>query len=191
NNVLKLKPCKYDYDFSSSNSPHLQNIKPDEYSNQFGFIAQELMEIYPNLVKEDTTTNLLSIDYEGLIPVLTMAIQELDQKILDLEQKLSNVSTNKSSDIDNTSKSDVTLGKNKPNPFRENTMIEYYIPVEVSNASFIIYDMQGKQLKSMKITERGNGFVTIQGNELRPGIYNYSLIVDGEVVGVERMILTD
>ena len=46
-------------------------------------------------------------------------------------------------------------------------------------------------MKSIRITGREQGQVTIQGSELRPGIYNYSLIADGEVIGIEKMILTD
>lgn len=42
---------------------------------QFGFIAQELKEIFPELVKEDSN-GYLSIDYMGLIPVIIEAMKE-------------------------------------------------------------------------------------------------------------------
>jgi hypothetical protein len=60
-----------------------------------------------------------------------------------------------------------------------------------AEASLYIYDMQGKQLKSIAIPGRENGQVIIYGSELQAGIYNYTLIADGQVVGTEQMILTD
>lgn len=50
--------------------------------------------------------------------------------------------------------------------------------------------MNGVQLKSYPITERGKGNVIIQGSELIAGMYLYALIADGEVIDTKRMILT-
>ncbi len=80
-NVLKLKPCKYDLDFSNCESEHLLQIDSSENKNQFGFVAQELLEVYPDLVKFDTITQLYGINYNGIIAILTAAIQEQDGKI--------------------------------------------------------------------------------------------------------------
>jgi hypothetical protein len=43
----------------------------------------------------------------------------------------------------------------------------------------------------MQVNARGNGQVVINGYELQAGIYCYSLIADGWVIGTEKMILTD
>ncbi len=51
--------------------------------------------------------------------------------------------------------------------------------------------MNGRQLKQIKLTERGNGKVTIHGSEQAAGIYLYELIADGKEVDVKRMILTE
>ena len=56
---------------------------------------------------------------------------------------------------------------------------------------FYVYDLQGKQIKSINVTERELGTIVIKGSELQPGIYYYSLIADGNIVGTEKMILTD
>lgn len=60
-------------------------------STQFGFIAQELMEIFPDMVKKDD--GVLGISYIELIPVLVQALKEqqdeidaLNNRILILEQ---------------------------------------------------------------------------------------------------------
>lgn len=63
--------------------------------NQFGFIAQELEEVYPELVKtqkfyetgKTDLTEYQSINYIGLIPVLTKGIQE-QQILIETQQNL-------------------------------------------------------------------------------------------------------
>lgn len=47
---------------------------------QFGFIAQEVREILPTLVSEN---NFLSLNYIGMIPILTKAVQELSTLVAD------------------------------------------------------------------------------------------------------------
>ena len=54
-----------------------------------GFIAQEVRELYPELVKEDNTEeHYLSINYAQLTAVLYAEIQELKKKITELENKI-------------------------------------------------------------------------------------------------------
>ncbi len=53
--------------------------------DRIGFIAQELEEIFPELVKYDEESDLKSVDYIGLIPVLVEAIKELTEKVELLE----------------------------------------------------------------------------------------------------------
>jgi myo-inositol-hexaphosphate 3-phosphohydrolase len=81
--------------------------------------------------------------------------------------------------------------QNKPNPFSVNTEIEFYLPENVKKATLTVYDLRGKQVKSITVVEREYGSAVIYGSELQPGIYHYSLIADGEVIGIEKMILTD
>jgi len=47
---------------------------------EYGFLAQELQEIFPELVFEDDSTGMLSFKYVGMIPILTSAINELQQE---------------------------------------------------------------------------------------------------------------
>jgi hypothetical protein len=45
-----------------------------------GFIAQELKEVFPELVYQETDSSEYSINYIGLIPILVEALKE--QQIL-------------------------------------------------------------------------------------------------------------
>ncbi len=82
------------------------------------------------------------------------------------------------------------LNQNVPNPFNSATTIGFYLPNTVTNANIYVYDMNGIQLKSYPITEKGKGNVIIQGSELNAGMYLYTLITDGKVIDTKRMILT-
>ena len=147
----------------------------------FGFIAQELREIYPNLVFEDTQ-GYLSVDYTGLIPVLVEAIKELNAKVEKLEGK--------NREVMPSNISSAVLYQNNPNPFSERTEIKFYVPENSSNAFICIYDMVGSQLMKLDVNA-GYSSIFVNGSQLKAGMYLYSLIVDGKEIDTKRMILTD
>ena len=82
------------------------------------------------------------------------------------------------------------LNQNTPNPFNIETKIGFYLPNSIITASLYVYDMNGNQLKSYSINERGKGNIIIQGYELNAGMYLYTLIADNDVIDTKRMILT-
>lgn len=84
-----------------------------------------------------------------------------------------------------------SLSQNTPNPFSSNTEIAYVLSDEVRNAAIYIYDMNGRQLKSIPLYSKGQGYITVNSNELKPGMYLYSLIADGQLIDTKRMVLTD
>ena len=53
---------------------------------QLGFIAQEVREILPELVKKEG--EFLKLNYHGIIPVLVEALKELNKKVTRLEKEL-------------------------------------------------------------------------------------------------------
>ncbi|HBX52885.1 MAG TPA: secretion protein Por, partial [Bacteroidales bacterium] len=71
------------------------------------------------------------------------------------------------------------------------TVIEYYISENTANASIMIFDLNGKLLKTNNITGSGKGSITIFGNELSQGMYLYSLVINGEERDTKRMILSE
>ena len=83
------------------------------------------------------------------------------------------------------------LEQNTPNPFSQSTQIKYYLPETIISAYLCIYDMQGKQLRQIALTQRGEGAELISASQLAPGMYLYALIADGQEVDVKRMILTE
>ena len=67
-------------------SPISYTTNDDNYK-KFGFIAQEIEEIFPDVVnKPDNNNEMYSIDYVSIIPLLTKSIQELTS-IVNKQQK--------------------------------------------------------------------------------------------------------
>jgi hypothetical protein len=80
---------------------------------------------------------------------------------------------------------------NAPNLFKESTTIKLEIPETVGNAMVCIYDLNGRQLKCLTVSGRGNTSVQIFGNELTADLYHYALIADGSLVDTKTMVLTN
>jgi hypothetical protein len=82
-NVMKIRPVSYKYRTDEFAELHLPQ------RDKMGLIAQQLEDIYPNMISEGSTVvdqrgdtiNIQSINYLELVPVLTGAIQELHQKV--------------------------------------------------------------------------------------------------------------
>jgi hypothetical protein len=72
----------------------------------------------------------------------------------------------------------------------KNCLIAIFLPKSVNQASLNVYNLQGIQIKSFVLNERGNIPVTIEGNSLKAGMYLYTLIADGKEVDTKKMILT-
>ena len=63
--------------------------KQESLGEELGFLAQEVLQLLPSLVQEgEDENNLLNINYNGLIPVLTKAIQEQQAQINILLQRI-------------------------------------------------------------------------------------------------------
>lgn len=160
-------------------------------NKHYGLIAQELQEIYPTLVTENQD-GYLAINYTEIIPLLIRSIQELNAKVEQYENGNAPVQKAQARNTDVSSIDAVvtTLYQNTPNPFTESTLIQCDVAEAVVDADLYIYDMNGKQIDTYPITERGATSITIEGHSLEAGMYLYALIADGQVIDTKRMILT-
>lgn len=82
------------------------------------------------------------------------------------------------------------LNQNNPNPFTKETEITCFIPDKTKDVAIYIYNMQGKQVKYIPVFEKGKTKVNILDKELYPGMFFYSLIIDGKEIDTKKMILT-
>jgi hypothetical protein len=202
--VLKLRGVKYDLKPEMFfGIDQVSNVSESLLKNHVGLIAQEVQEIIPEVVLYDSARAMLGIKYTELIPYLIEAIKEqqlvitsMQEEISELRKQTADESMLKIGPVADAKSGipDIPLNalfQNAPNPFTSNTVIEYRLADNVKNAMICIYDLNGVQLKCVLLDITASGQITISANELKAGMYLYSLLVDGNLIDTKRMILTD
>ncbi|GAA4448763.1 hypothetical protein GCM10023092_01850 [Rurimicrobium arvi] len=190
--IAKLKPSTY-------------HFRTDEYAflnlpgeKQYGFIAQELETVLPEAVKQlaitekdNTRFEYKAVNYTMLIPVLTAAIKEQQEQIEQLRKDLAAATsaTNAVPEVKQTING-AFLSQNTPNPFTQTTTISYQLPTDAKTAAIGVYDLNGKELKLYDLGAERAGSVTIDGGSMQPGMYVYTLLLNGVPHETKKMVLT-
>ena len=187
--INALRPIQFTWKHEDDTLNEHLSEDLDYERKHYGFLAQEVQKLYPELVYEDGE-GYLGINYTELIPILIQAVQELSDKVESLQtnntaRKPSKISSNPIEDV-----TEAVLYQNNPNPFSVETEIEYQLPYSTQSATLYVYNMNGLQVAEFPISSFGTGFVTISAGSLDAGMYLYSLIADGQVIDTKRMILT-
>ena len=192
--IKLLKPVSYNY--RSGEISYMQLPK----NRQHGLVAQELKEIFPEMVTEvehpifvknkfTGSEKMLAINYTMLIPVLIKSVQEQQEYIEKLEAKINQLAAKQPVTYGTPeSAKGLYLGQNVPNPSGYATEIKYSIPDDISQASIAVFDLTGKMLLQFK-NLRGNSQVVINKSMLAAGNYIYSLIVNGQEAVTKKMII--
>lgn len=206
--ILNMNVIKYNYkqktigdtDFLIDDKEQIAKAKTAiERQNQieaeqihFGLSAQELGEIYPELVRKDQD-GYLGVNYLELVPILIRSIQELKQELDEVRGQSKDKVTRSGSFYDKdenlASSNENILYQNSPNPFKEKTIIRFKLAKDVQDASICFFDMNGRLLKKMPVSS-GMESVSIGGYELGEGMFLYSLIVNGQEIDTKKMVIT-
>ena len=210
--LLSLKPVRFDF------NREVIPVEEDQASDKIGFIAQDVKTVLPELVHYDTLSNLYSMDYVSLIPVLTKGFQEQDsvirrqqalleaqaeliaglaeqlndlQALLVSEQPSSSPKKHPVAGAKKQFKSNV-LYQNAPNPFSEQTIISYELQERISSAKIFIHSLDGQLIKTYSLSANaGLAYISVDAGMLSPGMYTYSLSVNNRVVDAKRMVVTE
>jgi hypothetical protein len=84
--VMKLKGVTFDWkDKEDALDREGNPVKLKKWKNDIGFIAQEVKEVVPELVKENKE-GMLSVRHQGVTPILLEAIKELKAEIEELKK---------------------------------------------------------------------------------------------------------
>ncbi len=214
--LLGLKPVSYNLETGFLQTMRMEGGDTTSIGEMFvdqrltdrlqrGFIAQELQEIFPDLVFEDNE-GMLAVNYIGLIPVIVDAIKEMqtiinkqEERIVLLEKTLygPGIIVPRAQDENTTGEIEISellvsvLYQNHPSAFGQVTTIRHFVPDYVKNATLHIYNMLGSELVSYTVTGRGDSTTNLTGYSFTPGMYLYALIVDGKEIDTKRMILTE
>jgi hypothetical protein len=158
------------------------------------------------------------LEYQQLIPFLIKCIQEqqsqiqsrdsainsLNDRLTALENCINglnlcgnnqaiqqNNANNQNSSITNVELKDaqsIVLEQNVPNPFAEQTTINYFLPDDVNKAQLLFYNAQGKLIQSLELSQKGKGSINVFASDLSNGIYTYTLVVDGKIIETKKMV---
>lgn len=159
----------------------------------YGLIAQEVREVYPDMVYEGED-GYLSVNYTELIPVLIQSVKELRAEVEALKSAATQAQAHASyatSGIDAQEAGNAAgyARQNDPNPFSGKTEIEMFVPQGTAKAVLGIYNLDGSLVEQHEIADRGTSSHTLYANRLEAGTYLYTLTLDGNTVSTRKMIV--
>jgi hypothetical protein len=199
-----VKPIEKTNEIINKLNPVIYKFKTEEFKhrnfpegNTYGFIAQELKEVLPYTVTEETD-GYLSVNYIAIIPVLTQAIKEQQEKIEKLEEKMAvmeGINKQQGTLEGSTEPQKVEINKtamlmqNNPNPLSDVTFIDYYLPATTVSAFIKVTDNNGRLIQAFPIEKTGYGQLELNCLNMATGTYYYSLIVDNNVIATKTMLI--
>lgn len=148
------------------------NLLQMSQQKHYGLSAQEIREIYPDVVREGQN-GTLGVNYIELVPILIRSIQELKAELNELKGVETKPMMARAMTVDE----------------EETTDIHFTLPENIKDASVYVFDMSGKMRKQVPVSSSMDSF-SIEGQGLPAGMYICSLVIDGKEVKTRRMILT-
>lgn len=182
-NIMAINPTTYE----------LNDLQEGNGRKVYGLIAQELQEVYPDIVlsiDEDSIGTRLAVSYTELIPILIKGIQEQQGQIEILKQELKNLRTQLQEEhTDIQGFNPIQLDQNAPNPANGQTSIKYQINRTFKTAELRITNATGQLLKTLELGTKSFGSIAIQTDNLPAGTYQYTILVDGQIMQTKSMIV--
>jgi hypothetical protein len=171
-------------------------------------VAQDFHEAFG--VGDDTTISTIDPSGVALLAIQALSkenddlkkengdqqkqIDDLKNMVLDMQQSLSQCCMSYQSSLESKNSSTTSdaprLDQNVPNPFDQETTIQFYLPSQILSAQIIVSDLSGQELKSFEVNSSGINHVTIHNGEFAAGTYQYSLLIDGKIIDTKQMVLT-
>lgn len=182
------------YNIPSSNG---DGGETEETSSVHYALSPDVLQmLFPALVLQGKD-GVKGINYTELVPLLVRSIQELQQEVENLKGTVAALESQNQKDGQESrgkqpstnSRFSAALMQNIPNPVKEQTSIGFRLAGDFSDAVIRINDVSGSVVKMLDV-QSGGGTVTVNASELSPGLYLYSLIVDGKIIDTKKMIVT-
>lgn len=190
--ILSLNPVTYYYTAEGQ-----KNIL------QTGLIAQEVDEAAKkqgvDFSAVDKSGEYWGLRYATLTVPLIKAIQEmeanhmaekemLNNRIEKLEAAIASLQQKQFPETKSVSLQSI-LFQNQPNPFNQSAVIRYSLKAGDEKAAIVIRDLNGKVIKQFAVASSANSYITVSGNELAPGTYTYTLIINGMAADTKLMVI--
>lgn len=141
----------------------------------YGLAADQLKEVYPELVYEDEDGNY-SINYVEMVPLLVQSIRELSANVTELKQQLG---------ISEHTKS-ILKTKGKAEDADNVTLI---LPDKMQEATLNVYNLSGNLLCTVPVGATDATNLSSYTRGLPTGTYVYCLTVDGRQQKARKVIV--
>ncbi len=94
--LMLVNGKSFNYIDNFSDSLKITALRERNSRTTYGFIAQELKEVLPEIVNDpDELNEYYSVDYIAMIPLLVEALKEQQHQIAELQEQLSNIRSEK------------------------------------------------------------------------------------------------
>ncbi|MBK8944927.1 MAG: T9SS type A sorting domain-containing protein [Ignavibacteriae bacterium] len=182
---------EWNFNSVGNNKYNVQLLLSQEANSNPTFFTMPIQFLIRTNLKDTLITELNNLQNQSF----TFEVAGMPENIeFDPNNLIFKTVTNITSIEDSYQIFDFSLEQNYPNPFNPVTTIKYSIPSnekrESSNVKILIYDVLGKEIKTL-VNEKqnpGNYKVEFDGSSLPSGIYVYQLQV-GHLFNSKKMVL--
>jgi hypothetical protein len=158
-----------------------------------------LFFILTNTIKEQQekieSFAVVSTDLKEKIATLESENSQIKSQLADITNQLASLAdqpetsymNNAGKNVYNNNTNIPSLSQNVPNPFSQNTVITYFVPNTTISAHIILTSLKGEVVRTVNISKNGSGEVIINTGTLSPGVYQYTLVIDGNMVDTKKL----
>lgn len=182
-----------------------------------GLDPLQVVQVNPDWVVQSEDGERLGINYQQFVALSIKAIQEqqdqiearqteisaleqqeveIDSRLAALEARLAALTSGEAQPVlppttkpaNSPAATGTIMKQNQPNPFREETLIEFSIPDVDGIAILQITNLNGDIVRKHNLSKNQRQ-ISLKSEELGNGTYFYSLIIDGELIETKKMII--
>lgn len=192
NPIYHLRPVSYDYkvDYYGDlqNREGTKELVEQMRLGHFGFLAQEVEQVIPELVNT-TDKDLYSLNYVEMIPFLVSAVQEQRSQIEELTEAIERLTQGASElgleNVDDKQKNEVlTLA---PNPTSDYSMIRIRLD-EFSGVTVMVTKLDGELVKEFVVSSNDQSFKLDSSLLFSKGIYLITAVKGNEIIQSEKLL---
>lgn len=195
--ILSLRPVSYNWKTTAQSSDSTAEASASysismgpqgDTNKQYGFIAQEVEEVFPDAVKTTEGGEKL-INYTALIPVLVQSVQELQAQVNRQNSVIENLSSRLDNELAKSADNGDRIISCTPNPTLGEITFAYSLSPHASSARIMITDLAGTQVSTVDCPADATS-VTTDLSSLVNGLYLSSLIVDNNVKDTKQIVVS-
>ncbi|MDE6316519.1 MAG: tail fiber domain-containing protein [Muribaculaceae bacterium] len=188
--LLQLRPVSYHWideevsAMATDKSSITKIIATTDKERQYGFLAQEVEQVLPEIVRSDSTGGK-SVNYLALIPLMVQSVQELYSEAADnsaaLDQLVNGRPSQSTANINNK------IVGCSPNPTTGFVTISTQLEESVTEAKIAITGVDGSIAKVLTVSHQAPT-VTTDMSLFQQGVYIVSLYINDNQVDYCRLI---